>query len=119
MAKRSSKYMKIPAEDRTKEIFLMLYDYLDGYRPQIHKSLSKNSLNGRCTSSLRLFMREQIKDMKLSVDKDLCIGCGLCAEKCPVEAIQMENNWPVWKLEKCEMCLGCLYRCPKFAISKS
>lgn len=56
-------YMKIPAEDRTKEIFLMLYDYLDGYRPQIHKILSKNSLNGRCMSSLRLFMRGQIKDI--------------------------------------------------------
>ncbi len=56
-------YMNIPAEDRTKEIFLMLYDYLDGYRPQIHKILSKNSLNGRCMSSLRLFMREQIKDI--------------------------------------------------------
>lgn len=56
-------YMKIPAEDRTKEIFLMLYDYLDGYRQQIHKILSKNSLNGRCMSSLRLFMRGQIKDI--------------------------------------------------------
>ena len=56
-------YIKIPAEDRTKEIFLMLYDYLDGYRPQIHKILLKNSLNGRCMSSLRLFMRRQIKDI--------------------------------------------------------
>lgn len=56
-------YMKIPAEDRTKEIFLMLYEYLDGYRPQIHKILSKNDLNGRCMSSFRLFMREQIKDI--------------------------------------------------------
>lgn len=56
-------YMKIPAGDRSKEIFLMLYDYLDGYRPQIHKILSKNSLNGRCMSSLRLFMRGQIKDI--------------------------------------------------------
>ena len=56
-------YMIIPAEDRTKEIFLMLYDYLDGYRPQIHKILSKNGLNGRCMSSLRLFMRGQIKDI--------------------------------------------------------
>lgn len=56
-------YIKIPAEDRTKEIFLMLYDYLDGYRPQIHKIVPKNGLNGRCMSSLRLFMREQIRDI--------------------------------------------------------
>ena len=27
------------------------------------------------------------------------------------------DGYPVWKLEECEMCLGCLYRCPKFAIS--
>lgn len=33
------------------------------------------------------------------------------------EQIAAENNHPVWKLEECEMCLGCLHRCPKFAIS--
>lgn len=32
----------------------------DGYRPQIHKILSKNSMNGRCMSFLRLFIRKQI-----------------------------------------------------------
>lgn len=57
------------------------------------------------------------KTKKLSIDKDLCMGCGLCAEKCPVGAIRMENDRPVWELEECEMCLGCLHRCPKFAIS--
>ncbi len=30
----------------------------DGYRPQIHKILSKNSMNGRCMSFLCLFMRK-------------------------------------------------------------
>lgn len=30
---------------------------------------------------------------------------------------QMEDGCPIWKSEECEMCLGGLHRCPKFAIS--
>ena len=35
----------------------------------------------------------------------------------PVSAIKIENGKPVWTKEKCDMCLGCLSRCPKNAIS--
>lgn len=45
-----------------------------------------------------------------------CIGCGLCAKQCPIQAIEMEDSKPVWVKDKCVMCLGCLHRCPKFSI---
>ena len=48
--------------------------------------------------------------------EESCVGCGLCAKKCPVQAIEMQKKKPVWVKEKCALCLGCLHRCPKFAI---
>ena len=51
----------------------------------------------------------------LSVE-DTCIGCGLCAQNCPVSAIKIKNGKPTWTKKNCIMCLGCLHRCPKFAI---
>ena len=37
-------------------------------------------------------------------------------KKCPVQAIEMQNKKPVWIKDQCVMCLGCLHRCPRFAI---
>jgi len=48
--------------------------------------------------------------------EDTCIGCGLCAKKCPAQAIEIRNGKPVWVKKRCDLCLGCLHRCPEFAI---
>lgn len=53
----------------------------------------------------------------LSVNAN-CSGCGVCAEQCPVEAIEIQNGNPVWVKERCAMCLGCLHHCPEFAIQR-
>ncbi len=45
-----------------------------------------------------------------------CVGCGLCAENCPLSVIEIQNGKPVWIKEKCTLCLACLHRCPQFAI---
>ncbi len=59
---------------------------------------------------------EKARETKHFTVEDSCIGCGLCAKKCPVGAIKIQNRRPVWIKAKCALCLGCLHRCPAFAI---
>ncbi len=46
-----------------------------------------------------------------------CISCGICWENCPTQNIYKSKiGKPKFRF-KCMMCLGCIYRCPKKAIS--
>ncbi|AFA49079.1 EFR1 family ferrodoxin [Acetobacterium woodii] len=45
-----------------------------------------------------------------------CNGCGKCAKICPVSAIEMENNKPIWIKKQCTHCTACINRCPQEAI---
>ena len=51
-----------------------------------------------------------------SVDVNKCSSCGLCAKQCPLGGIEMEDGHPVWKKDKCTLCLGWYHRCPEHAI---
>lgn len=47
---------------------------------------------------------------------DACIGCGMCEKNCTSGCIEMTAGRPVWTEDTCNMCLGCINRCPVTAI---
>lgn len=47
--------------------------------------------------------------------KEVCNGCGICAELCPVDNIRIDGGRPVWQ-NRCENCLACYNYCPQKAI---
>jgi len=58
--------------------------------------------------------------MKATVNKDLCLGCGICADMCP-EVFQMEDDKAVAKVDKVppaaeSACRDAAEQCPVEAI---
>lgn len=67
----------------------------------------------------RLFGRLSIFSKK--VEKDSCIGCGLCERVCPSNAINVVNETKKAEIDKslCHQCTECKDVCPKNAIKYS
>lgn len=115
----NGKYIAAQIATKTDDKAISIVDCIRYWEYQIkeRRRLYQKEITEVCGSITVSIYVSYRKTKNLSVNKDLCIGCKLCEKKCPVGAIIMEGDHPVWKDEECEMCLGCLHRCPKFAIS--
>lgn len=66
-------------------------------------------------------LKNDIKARKgyLQIDTDKCTYCGICQNRCPVNAITVSNSSKEWRVdnEKCIRCGRCSRKCPNFALS--
>ena len=94
-------------------------EYIDKVIADVRTKVKGNHTERRMPYFVRIFtdplLNAERKTKNLHVE-DTCIGCGLCARKCPVQAIEIENKRPVWVKKQCTLCLRCLHHCPKFTI---
>lgn len=50
-----------------------------------------------------------------SVDTEKCKGCGICIEKCPIEATEMVGDHSLVNVDRCIGCGICVHHCPEKA----
>ncbi|MEG0250890.1 MAG: EFR1 family ferrodoxin [Peptostreptococcus sp.] len=97
------------AEDNIDEIISMIKSKEEG-------SYIKNKIPEFIVSKIYPKYEKARKTSNLRVEKS-CIGCGICEEKCPMNAIKLsEFMSPIWIKDDCAMCLRCLHSCPTFSI---
>lgn len=53
---------------------------------------------------------------KMQVDKADCVGCGICANQCPMRAISVQNGKANIDIRHCIVCGQCAHKCPKNTI---
>lgn len=57
--------------------------------------------------------------MPVTIDRELCVGCGACVGTCPMEALSLDDEGKsVCNEDVCVTCLACTGVCPVEAIKE-
>jgi uncharacterized protein (DUF362 family)/ferredoxin len=68
---------------------------------------------------LRAIFKDAFTDMltvKPLINREKCVGCGVCKMSCPEDAITIENGLAVIKYDQCIRCYCCHEMCPHRAV---
>lgn len=84
-------------------------------------NIFKNLSQKPATRKYPFEKREPFKESRGKVKGiavDSCIFCGICAKKCPSDAIVVDRNLKSWEIDpfKCVICGVCAEVCPKKCI---
>lgn len=75
-----------------------------------------NHLAGLFGQRLYFYFKTSRYTDKLKIDAGKCIGCGVCAARCPMRNIEMKDRRAVGG-GRCTMCYRCINNCPVKAIT--
>jgi electron transport complex protein RnfB len=71
-----------------------------------------------CCGVLRSFKKDPEPGIRLSspfimnLSTDTCTGCGMCEDRCPMDAIRLEDGVAVMDMKRCIGCGLCVSTCP-------
>lgn len=110
----------LPHERLTKENLIEKFEFINKNKNTI-KNILKEKMKTYQVESVNLFdnmiRKLEMVEKKTICNSKYCVGCGLCEEICPVNAIKFEQNnegffYPKIDLKKCIECNKCRNNCP-------
>jgi len=54
---------------------------------------------------------------QISIDEELCVGCGVCVDRCQFDALEVDSDMCTVDLQRCVGCGVCAIECPEDALS--
>ena len=115
------KALKRPFEENKKNIRLAVEKIENSAKDMKSGNAPKEGLGflyhlaGLLGQRLYFYNKTKKYSNKLKISS-YCIGCGKCAELCPMKNIKIENKKAV-SGDRCTMCYRCISKCPKKAIT--
>ena len=85
------------------------------------RNVLKNLFTGPATRNYPAAPSPTVEGGRFRLDMNIrdCVFCGLCARRCPADAIEVRRDEQAWTLDpyRCILCGGCTEVCPKKCLS--